>query len=129
MLGHVQKARDNSSKALAIDARHMKSLFRRGKCNAALGALDEAKVDLDLITSMEPENRDALRELHALKHKFKEHDRKEKKKFAGMFDRLSAEPEPENAAAASSSAPAPAPAASAQPPAEDDEEDEDDIGE
>jgi len=83
---------------LAIDARHMKSLFRRvshtglesrtrshpydtqasnpgladrvpgrsaahtcaprlgqGKCNAALGALDEAKVDLDLITSMDPD--------------------------------------------------------------------------
>ena len=86
-LGNVQKARDNSSKALAIDGKHMKSLFRRGKCNAALGALDEAKVDLDCIMSMEPENRDALRELHALKQKFREHDKKEKKKFAGMFDR------------------------------------------
>ena len=53
----------------------MKSLFRRGKCNAALGALDEAKADFDLIMSIEPENRDALRELHALKQKFKEHDR------------------------------------------------------
>ena len=31
----------------------MKSLFRRGKCNAALGALDEAKADLDCIMAME----------------------------------------------------------------------------
>ena len=29
------------------------------------------------VAPQEPENRDALRELHALKHKFKEHDRKE----------------------------------------------------
>jgi len=143
-LGNVQKARDNSSKALAIDGKHMKSLFRRGKCNAALGALDEAKVDLDCIMSMEPENRDALRELHALKQKFREHDKKEKKKFAGMFDRLSADADAENAASSSAPAPAPAPAptpapapaptpapvavaaASVQTPPE---EDEDDIGE
>merc|ERR1719148_662706 len=120
----------------------MKSLFRRGKCNAALGALDEAKVDLDCIMSMEPENRDALRELHALKQKFREHEKKEKKKFAGMFDRLSADADAENAASSSAPAPAPAPtpapapaptpapvavaAASVQTPPE---EDEDDIGE
>jgi len=91
------------------------------------------------VAPQEPENRDALRELHALKHKFKEHDRKEKKKFAGMFDRLSADADAGNAAAASSSALAPAPtpasaaapatAASAQPPAEEEEEEDDDIGE
>lgn len=111
-LGNVEKARDNSSKALAIDAKNIKSLFRRGKCHSTLGALDEAKADFDQILSLEPENREAMRELHALKQKFKEHDKKEKKKFAGMFDKLSADAE--NASSSSNPpAPAPTPAPSA----------------
>ena len=92
-LGNTEKARDNSSKALAIDAKNIKCLFRRGKCHATMGALDEAKADFDQILSLEPDNREAVRELHALKQKFKEHDKKEKKKFAGMFNKLSAEPD------------------------------------
>ena len=76
-----------------------------------------------------------LRELHALKARFKEHDKKEKKKFAGMFDKLSADSEAQ-AASAAPAPPAPAPASapvsaaatSAQPSGQDDDDD-DDIGE
>lgn len=135
-LGNVQKARDNSSKALAIDGKNIKALFRRGKCNSQLGALDEAKADFDQILAMEPENRDVLRELHALKARFREHEKKEKKKFAGMFDRMNAD-EQAGGAPAQASAPAPAPApAGVQPPGEtvpphneEDADDDDDIGE
>ena len=56
-LGNVEKARDNSSKALAIDAKNIKSLFRRGKCHSTLGALDEAKADFDQILSLEVRSR------------------------------------------------------------------------
>ena len=142
-LGNVQKARDNSSKALALDGKNIKALFRRGKCNSQLGALDEAKADFDQILAVEPDNRDVQRELHALKARFREHDKKEKKRFAGMFDKLNAG---EGAGAAPAQAPAPAPAptpapvpapAATPPPGEsvpahneeEEDDDDDDIGE
>ena len=101
-LGNVQKAQMNCSKALALDPKNVKALFRRGKCYAQLNALDEAKADLDAVLSLEPGNNDAKRELQALKSRFASHRKKEQKKFAGMFDKLSAEQEdaPVEAAAA-----------------------------
>ena len=36
-LGNTEKARDNCTKALAIEPANVKALFRRGKCHAALG--------------------------------------------------------------------------------------------
>ena len=100
-LGNVQKAQINCSKALAIDPKNVKALFRRGKCYAQLNALDEAKADLDAVLSLEPGNNDAKRELQALKSRFASHRKKEQKKFAGMFDKLSAEQEAEAPAQAS----------------------------
>ena len=99
-----QKARDNCTKALALDPRHVKALFRRGKCNAQLRHLDEAKDDLERVLELQPDNKDAVRELRGLKSQFATQRKKEQKKFAGMFDKLQADDEAE--AAATSAAPA-----------------------
>ena len=90
-MGNIPKALANCSKALAIDPQNVKALFRRGKCHAQLGALDESKADLDKLLQLDPSNKDAMRELRALKTRFASHRKKEQKKFAGMFDKLNAE--------------------------------------
>lgn len=93
-IGNIPKALANCSKALAIDHNNVKALFRRGKCHALLGALDEAKADLDRLLLLDPGNKEAIRELRELKVRFASHRKKEQKKFAGMFDKLSAEVDP-----------------------------------
>ncbi|EOD23280.1 hypothetical protein EMIHUDRAFT_239918 [Emiliania huxleyi CCMP1516] len=90
-LGAVPKARDCCSKALALDPGHLKARFRRGKCLAALGALDDARDDLETVLRADPENREAHRELRELKMRLAAQRRREAKKFAGFFDRLSTE--------------------------------------
>jgi len=104
---NYEKARVNCSKALELDPRNVKALFRRGKCHAQLGNLDEAKEDLDRALALQPENKDAVRELRALKSLFATQRKKEQRKFAGLFDKLNADEAAEEAvraAAASSSA-------------------------
>lgn len=126
------KAKDNCTKALALDPDNVKgtahgacesrgvvaraersfafprrgaALFRRGKCYAQLGGLDEAKADFDRVLELQPDNRDAARELRALRGAFEKQRKKEQRKFAGMFDKLQQDDEME-AAAAAASAPA-----------------------
>ena len=114
-LGNLQKARLNCTKALAIDEKNVKALFRRGRCNAQLGALDEAKEDFEGVLRLDGSNKEAARELRALKAAFADHKRREAKKFAGMFEKLgAAEPSaeaPASSGGASSSADAGGPAA------------------
>ena len=80
-LGNTEKARDNCTKALAIEPANVKALFRRGKCHAALNAIDEAKDDFEAVLVADPSNREAPRELQALKSKFAARHKKEQKKF------------------------------------------------
>ena len=89
-LENFEKARDNCTKALAVDPTNVKALFRRGKCHGHLGALDEAKSDLEQVLARDSDNADARREMHALKGRFAEQKKKEQKKFAGFFDKLQA---------------------------------------
>lgn len=107
-----QKARANCTKALELEPTSVKALFRRGKCNAQLGHLDEAKEDLERVMQLQPDNKDANRELRALKPLFDKQRKKEQKKFAGMFDKMHADDE-----AAAPAAPSGADSAAAVPPA------------
>ena len=102
-LGNTEKARDNCTKALAIEPANVKALFRRGKCHAALNAIDEAKDDFEAVLAADPSNREAPRELQALKSKFAARHKKEQKKFAGFFDKLHADDPPAAAPAAAPS--------------------------
>lgn len=109
------KARDNCTKALAIDPDNVKALFRRGKCYAQLNELDEAKADFERVLQLQPENSDAKRELRSLRGAFEKLRKREQKKFAGMFDRINQDEEMADAEAAASEAasavPAPPPPA------------------
>ena len=98
-----QKAHTNCTKALELDPKNVKALFRRGKCNAQLGHLDEAKEDLDQVIQLQPDNKEAVRELRGLKAGFAAQRKRELKKFAGMFDKLQADEEQEASAAAAAS--------------------------
>eukprot|EP00966_Prymnesium_polylepis_P133240 3079261-Prymnesium_polylepis.1 len=67
-LGALRKARDCCSRALAIDPTSVKSLFRRGRCHALMGELDEAKADLTEVRwppNSKPARALASPELHA----------------------------------------------------------------
>jgi len=110
------KARDNCTKALAIDPDHVKALFRRGKCYAQLNALDEAKADFDRVLQLQPDNTDAKRELRNLAPLFAKLRKKEAKKFAGMFDRINHDEEVAEAAAADAAAAAAASTLPTPPP-------------
>ena len=57
-----EKARQQCTKALAIDGENVKALFRRGRCNLELGDVDAAGEDLKAVLQREPSNRDALLE-------------------------------------------------------------------
>jgi Tfp pilus assembly protein PilF len=103
---NLQKARQNCSKALEIDPNNVKALFRRGKCHAQLNALDEAKEDLERVLELQPDNKEAVRELRGLKAAFASLRKKEQRKFAGMFDKLQADAEAEAEAEAAGAGPA-----------------------
>ena len=92
-----------AAKALELDQDNVKALFRRGKCYAQLNALDEAKEDLERVIELQPDNKDAARELRNLKGAFVAQRKKEQRKFAGLFDRMQADEEREGAQAASGS--------------------------
>lgn len=133
-VGNVEKARDNCTKALAIDPSNIKCLFRRGKCYSHLGALDEAKTDLDQVLAQQPDNRDALREMQTLRSRFASHKKKEQKRFAGFFEKLNKEEEAEPATIEDAAVPPPVPAiasAAAQVScaATSDQDEDSDIGE
>ncbi|KOO23273.1 peptidyl-prolyl cis-trans isomerase fkbp4 [Chrysochromulina tobinii] len=74
------KARDNCTKALAIDPDNVKALFRRGKCYAQLNELDEAKADFERVLQLQPESSDAKRELRSLRGAFEKLRKREQKK-------------------------------------------------
>jgi len=109
------KARDNCTKALAIDPDNVKALFRRGKCFAQLNELDEAKADFERVLQLQPDNNEAKRELRSLRGAFEKLRKREQKKFAGMFDRISQDQEMAEAATSEGPTAVPPPPPSAPP--------------
>merc|ERR1719384_658499 len=85
-----RKCVDACTKALAADGPISKAYFRRGQAQSELGNLDESKEDF-----LEAQKLGAVvdMELQKLQRKFKQHDAKEKKKYAKMFSDLKDEPE------------------------------------
>jgi peptidyl-prolyl isomerase D len=57
------ESRESASKALAIDPRNVKALYRRGVALIQLRDYDSAMADLQLVTQIEPENADAAAKL------------------------------------------------------------------
>merc|ERR1719152_625584 len=68
-------------------SRNVKALYRRGLARSRLGLLDQAKADLALALQADPTNRDAKRELLAVREKITSRKADEKKRFGGLFER------------------------------------------
>ncbi len=73
---------------LRLDANNIKALFRRGQASLALGEIENALKDFNRIHELEPENKAAINQITICKHKIKEHTEREKKMYAGMFDKF-----------------------------------------
>ncbi|KAK3261219.1 hypothetical protein CYMTET_29864 [Cymbomonas tetramitiformis] len=90
-LGKFDKGEKSCTGALKLDEGNVKARFRRGKCRSELGDLDGAQEDLMRVAEQDPEDKNVKRELAVLKQRFKKHEAKERKQYAGMFDSASAE--------------------------------------
>jgi tetratricopeptide (TPR) repeat protein len=78
-----------ASVAVYVEPENVKGLFRRGKGNTALAEYKRAKEDLLKAKTLDPDNREVIRALHALAGKKLEDKGKAKQKFGGAFDRVS----------------------------------------
>jgi FK506-binding protein 4/5 len=76
---------------LAVDAKNVKALFRRGKAHAALKEFEKAKQDLSAALQLEnsPEIKQELKSVEALEQKV---TASEKKLYSNLFNQLSKEP-------------------------------------
>lgn len=88
-LGNATKALENAQKALAIDNTNTKALFRRGQAYLALGDIDRAQEDLQKVKEKLPNDSAVKAEMEKLRKKIQEHQKKEKKIFTKMFEKMS----------------------------------------
>mmetsp|Transcript_40967 Transcript_40967/g.49719 ORF Transcript_40967/g.49719 Transcript_40967/m.49719 type:complete len:195 (+) Transcript_40967:169-753(+) len=68
------------------EASNIKALFRRGKARSELGDLDGASEDLTKAGELDSADKNIQREQQILARRLKQHEAKEKKRYAGMFD-------------------------------------------
>ena len=83
-------ALESCNEALAIDGSHVKSLLRRAQAYNAKAEYALCRADLDAALRTEPENKSALSLLKVVKAKLKQIQKKERKTFSGIFEKLSA---------------------------------------
>ncbi|RUS23460.1 hypothetical protein BC937DRAFT_86145 [Endogone sp. FLAS-F59071] len=86
---------DYCNKALAIDADNKKARFRRAQAYMGDNNIDKARLDLDILAKSDPNDAAVKRELKRLQQKDKEADAKQRKEFAGLFERLKKEEDAE----------------------------------
>mmetsp|Transcript_86772 Transcript_86772/g.250683 ORF Transcript_86772/g.250683 Transcript_86772/m.250683 type:complete len:217 (-) Transcript_86772:197-847(-) len=85
-----RKCLDVCGKAMAAAGPAPKAYFRRGQAHLKLGSIDEAKADFEEAQRLEP-NAAIEAELKKVAQAYAQHRQKEKKKFAGMFSKMSAD--------------------------------------
>lgn len=74
--------------ALKVDPKNEKGLFRRGTANLNLHNYEDAVADFKVVLELDPQNKAAKNQMAIASHKIKEIRDKEKKTYAGMFDRF-----------------------------------------
>jgi pentatricopeptide repeat protein len=85
--GNWEKAVKACDKVLEKQPNNAKALFRRGQSNLALKNLDKAETDLRKAIQIEPNDVGIRNELAKIKKIRDEYDAKQKREFAGMFDK------------------------------------------
>lgn len=73
------------NKALELDPKHAKALWRRGQARVELADLDEARADLMAAARADPKNREVRTALEHLKQRQAEQKQRQKVAFGGMF--------------------------------------------
>jgi len=84
-LTKYERARDNCTEALKLDANNAKALYRRGQAYYYLRALEEAKTDLLAASKVEPSNNEVKKILKTVQDQLAAQKEKEKKMYQKMF--------------------------------------------
>lgn len=83
-----KEAVDHCDKALAIDSKNEKGLFRRGQGYLALAEPELAKQDFEAVVALSPENKAAHNSIITCNAQIKEQKKKEKQIYANMFEKF-----------------------------------------
>ncbi|KAL6054443.1 Peptidyl-prolyl cis-trans isomerase fkbp4 [Balamuthia mandrillaris] len=86
----------NCKKVLELEPCNVKALYRRGQALCYLLEWIDSERDLNRALELDPSNKDVQRQLAVLKRKMAEQDKKDRKRFQGLFERLSKEDEQEH---------------------------------
>jgi FK506-binding protein 4/5 len=84
---------EQCNKALEIDKKNAKGIFRRAQAHSALDSWDAARADFEEALLLLPGDADVIREYNKLKLKMKAQDERDRKVYATMFKSMfSSEP-------------------------------------
>ncbi|XP_021378090.1 peptidyl-prolyl cis-trans isomerase FKBP4-like isoform X1 [Mizuhopecten yessoensis] len=87
-LDDAHEAQGQCDKALEQDSKNVKALFRRGQALQSKGDYDLAKKDFESVVELDPQNKAAKNQITRCMQKIKEFKEKEKKMYAGMFQKF-----------------------------------------
>lgn len=87
-LNDHDETKDACNKALEIDPKNVKALYRRGQSRLSLGDFENALTDFTAVREIEPENKAALNQVTICKQKIKDYNEQQKKVFANMFTKF-----------------------------------------
>jgi len=88
-MNDLPKVVENATKALEIDPKNVKGLWRRGAAKTDMGEWLDAKRDLNEASLLEPNNKAVKTALTKLKKVMDDQDKKDKQRYKNMFQRLS----------------------------------------
>jgi tetratricopeptide (TPR) repeat protein len=83
-----QLAIDAATRALEIEPKNVKALFRRGKSYSAINEPEKAVNDLNLAFELDANDPQIRNELRAAQAKLKEYRKREKEVYSGIFSQL-----------------------------------------
>ncbi|ORX87528.1 TPR-like protein [Basidiobolus meristosporus CBS 931.73] len=83
-----ERATMYADKALTADPSNVKARFRRAQSLLNQGNLNRAEEDLKKLLADSPKDPLVRREYEILKQRYKEQDERQRKEFAGMFDKM-----------------------------------------
>jgi FK506-binding protein 4/5 len=75
-------------KALEIDSKNEKCLFRRGQCQLAMSNFDEAIKDFHDVLKLNPTNSAAKQSIQTCREQMKAYQQKEKELYANIFAKM-----------------------------------------
>ncbi|KAL1116828.1 hypothetical protein AAG570_005298 [Ranatra chinensis] len=86
-LGNCLAAKNQCDKALKLDSKNVKALFRRGQAFLGMNEPEAAKRDFDTVLSFDPSNKAAISQISVCQSKIKEMRCKEKQIYGNMFEK------------------------------------------